>query len=317
MAGAEEAEKACTASASPETSAELAAAFKCMEQWLGGYSINTEHIAQSPSSTVYRLYSSRYKSDVAVKIVDTTALPAHYESTFLKREIEICRTLSHPFICHTYGVFFPLDSQVAFVFQYYHGGTMLDMILKNNKVSEDQSAVIFRQLIEAIRYLHDKDIVHRDVKLENVLFDNFGNVKLADFGFARRMGSKLDRSKSFCGTKPYSCPDVVKHKEYDPFSNDWYSLGVVLYTLISGRWPYNLQELEDASKSPTNWPKIWYPQDMFSSEAVELLQHLLQEIAYMRADYHICLNSKFMVKYGQGPTQHPIVRGPYNALTFK
>ncbi|CAD5225303.1 unnamed protein product [Bursaphelenchus okinawaensis] len=293
--------------------AKVVRAFHSMEQWLGGSTVKTEHIAQGPSSTVYKLYSGRFNSDVAMKLVNTTALPPNYESTFLQREIEICQSIRHPFICHTFGVYQPHKTLVAFVFEYYHGGTMLDMILKKNKIPENQSAVIFRQLIEALRYLHEMNIVHRDVKLENILFDNFGNVKLADFGFARRMHSKLQRSKSFCGTKPYSCPDVVMRKEYDPYANDWYSLGVVLYTSISGRWPYNLQDIDEVTKGGS-WPHIWYPPELFSPEAAELLHCLLNRIAYMRPDYHVCLTSPFMKKYGQGIASHPIVRGPYNAL---
>lgn len=67
----------------------------------------------------------------------------------------------------------------------------------------------------------------------------------------------------------------------------------------------------------TTWPNIRYPADMFSPEATDLLQRLLYENAYMRADYYVCLKSRFMVKNNQGYEFSPIVRGPYNALIFK
>lgn len=99
--------------------------------------------------------------------------------------------------------------------------------------------------------MHERGLVHRDVKLDNILLDHKGDVKLADFGLSRHM-PRRDRSQSFCGSRyefvvkilyspifrPYSAPEIVKELPYDPYIIDWYAAGVVLYTMITGEWPH-------------------------------------------------------------------------------
>lgn len=111
---------------------------------------------------------------------------------------------------------------------------------------------MFRQLCEALQYLHERGVVHRDIKLENILLDHNGDLKLADFGFARFI-HRLARSESFCGTRwgsflsfldgmilfrPYSAPELIKREPYSPYAVDWYAAGVVLYTMLVGKWPH-------------------------------------------------------------------------------
>ncbi|KJH52920.1 hypothetical protein DICVIV_00789 [Dictyocaulus viviparus] len=99
----------------------------------------------------------------------------------------------------------------------------------NSTLEAPQGVRMFRQLMEAVHYLHERNIVHRDIKLENILLDGNGDAKLADFGFAR--------SRSFCGTRPYSAPQITVYKPYDSYAADWYALGIVLYTMLVGKWP--------------------------------------------------------------------------------
>ncbi|KAI6227361.1 Protein kinase domain-containing protein [Aphelenchoides fujianensis] len=134
----------------------------------------------------------------------------------------------------------------------------------------------------------------------------FLDVALASPGYAEaEKASRLGRSKSFCGTRPYTSPEIAWQREYDPFSNDWYSAGVVLYTLLSGKWPFHA----DHVPAQPPWPRVAFPPAVFSRAAVELLRRLLQENAYLRADYELVLR-----RHGQGAGSPPLLRGPHNSL---
>ncbi|KHJ98907.1 hypothetical protein OESDEN_01116 [Oesophagostomum dentatum] len=145
---------------------------------------------------------------------------------------------------------------------------------------------MFRQLMEAVHYLHERNIVHRDIKLENILIDSNGDAKLADFGFARFI-ARRERSRSFCGTRPYSSPQITLYKPYDSYAADWYALGVVLYTMLVGKWPKdNIPNMPRAT--------ISFPDSIPSPACRRLIASLLEPDEDIRAGYHDCVNSEWM-----------------------
>uniref|UniRef100_H2Q159 non-specific serine/threonine protein kinase n=1 Tax=Pan troglodytes TaxID=9598 RepID=H2Q159_PANTR len=158
--------------------------------------------------------------EVAVKIIDKTQLnPTSLQKLF--REVRIMKILNHPNI-----------------------GEVFDYLVAHGRMKEKEARAKFRQIVSAVQYCHQKYIVHRDLKAENLLLDGDMNIKIADFGFSNEftVGNKLD---TFCGSPPYAAPELFQGKKYDGPEVDVWSLGVILYTLVSGSLPFDGQNLKE------------------------------------------------------------------------
>ncbi|KAM3727262.1 Testis-specific serine/threonine-protein kinase [Dirofilaria immitis] len=249
-------------------------------------------IARTSHSTVYCVKSGLYKRLVAVKMIDVNSLPKSAIEKFLPRELLFTQIVRHPYIGRALSVRTSYPTKIAIISEYYSGGTLLNLILRQKRIREFPHACrLFRQLTEAIHYLHDRGVVHRDIKAENVLLDSNGNVKLIDFGFARYINQK-ERSTSFCGTKPYSAPEIVQHQPYDGYASDWYAMGVLLYTMLTGKWPY------DAYEKNKNLSKcIFFSAGIPSDAARDLILRLMNEDYRFRGGYNTILNSEWMKNF--------------------
>lgn len=107
--------------------------------------------------------------------------------------------------------------------------------MPGKRFSEKEAAKIFVQLVKAVEYLHGQGISHRDLKLSNVLIDSHGHVNLIDYGFAENTQKKL---KEFCGTLSYMAPELIKRISYLGTEVDSWALGVILYRIASGMFPF-------------------------------------------------------------------------------
>lgn len=183
--------------------------------------------------------------EVAIKIIDKTQLnPTSLQKLF--REVRIMKGLNHPNIVKLFEVI-ETEKTLYLVMEYASAGEVFDYLVSHGRMKEKEARAKFRQIVSAVHYCHQKNIVHRDLKAENLLLDADANIKIADFGFSNefRLGSKLD---TFCGSPPYAAPELFQGKKYDGPEVDIWSLGVILYTLVSGSLPFdghNLKELRE------------------------------------------------------------------------
>ncbi|XP_043936399.1 MAP/microtubule affinity-regulating kinase 4 [Protopterus annectens] len=180
--------------------------------------------------------------EVAIKIIDKTQLnPTSLQKLF--REVRIMKGLNHPNIVKLFEVI-ETEKTLYLVMEYASGGEVFDYLVSHGRMKEKEARSKFRQIVSAVHYCHQKNIVHRDLKAENLLLDADSNIKIADFGFSNEftLGSKLD---TFCGSPPYAAPELFQGKKYDGPEVDIWSLGVILYTLVSGSLPFDGQNLKE------------------------------------------------------------------------
>uniref|UniRef100_A0A8C5DQM1 non-specific serine/threonine protein kinase n=1 Tax=Gouania willdenowi TaxID=441366 RepID=A0A8C5DQM1_GOUWI len=175
------------------------------------------------------------KTEVAIKIIDKTQLDAvNLEKVY--REVQIMKMLDHPHIIKLYQVM-ETKNMLYLVTEYAKNGEIFDYLAKHGRLSELEARRKFWQILSAVEYCHNRNIVHRDLKAENLLLDGHMNIKIADFGFGNffQPGEPL---ATWCGSPPYAAPEVFEGQPYEGPQLDIWSMGVVLYVLVCGALPF-------------------------------------------------------------------------------
>ncbi|NXX76758.1 TSSK6 kinase, partial [Urocolius indicus] len=210
------------------------------ERLLGklGYCLG-QTLGEGSYSKVKAATSTKYKGPLAIKVLDRRQMSARVAYKFLPRELSIVRKIRHPNIVHVLEVIEVCNGKVYIVMEAADTDLLRLVQEKGRLPCVPQARDIFVQIARAVQYLHDRDLVHRDLKCENVLLTADGRqAKLSDFGFGRETHGKLDLSRTFCGTAAYSAPEVLMSVPYDAKKADMWSLGVTLYTMVTGTLPF-------------------------------------------------------------------------------
>ncbi|XP_048622613.1 CBL-interacting serine/threonine-protein kinase 17-like [Brassica napus] len=176
----------------------------------------------------------------AVKIIDKSRTSRINVPFQIKREIRTLKVLKHPNIVRLHEVL-ASKTKIYMVLECVTGGDLFDRIVSKGKLSETEGRKMFQQLIDGISYCHNKSIFHRDLKLENVLLDANGHIKITDFGLSAvsqhfREDGLLHTT---CGSPNYVTPEVLANKGYDGAASDIWSCGVILYVILTGCLPFD------------------------------------------------------------------------------
>ncbi|MEE6519898.1 hypothetical protein FKM82_017663 [Ascaphus truei] len=241
-------------------------------------------------STVREAFSQKLSMTVAIKIIDKSKCSPDYVSKFLPRELSILTQCYHPNITEVFEIMESSDGKVFLVIKKAQWD-LFDKIDSKDQLSENENLPIFKQIVEALKCCHGQGVAHRDLKCENILMTSDNIPKLSDFGFAVSLnGDTL--SATFCGSPAYVAPEILQGKSYDAMKADIWSLGVMLYLMVTGYMPFDdtdLTKLLQFQNQPLEFP---------SSPA---LSDSCRDI----------ISSMLSINHNERPTVHQILEHPW------
>ncbi|XP_053646711.1 serine/threonine-protein kinase N2 isoform X16 [Cherax quadricarinatus] len=189
-----------------------------------------------------------------------------------KRIFEVANSVRHPFLVNLFACY-QTESHVCFVMEYAAGGDLMMHI--HADVFDEPRAVFYAAcVVLGLQYLHDNKIIYRDLKLDNLLLDTEGYVKIADFGLCKEGMGYGDRTGTFCGTPEFLAPEVLTETSYTR-AVDWWGLGVLIFEMLVGESPFPGDDEEEVFDSIVN-DEVRYPR-FLSIEAVAIMRKLLRK----------------------------------------
>lgn len=243
---------------------------------------------------------------VAIKMLSKSQILRTKQVMHIKAEKEILSVVNYPFLVNMLG-FFQDEECLYFVLEYVVGGEFFTHLRTVGRFPEETAKFFAAEILLSLEYLHDQNVIYRDLKPENLLLDNEGHVKITDFGFAK----KIDyRTFTLCGTPDYLAPEIILNKGHGK-PVDWWALGVLIYEMLAGYPPFST---DDANPMETYkhilHGKPDYPSPPFSRKARDLISKLLQIDLTKR--YGNLINGVADIK------NHPWFQGiDFNALAMK
>ena len=249
-------------------------------------------ISEGSYGSIYLVLHNQSNQQYAVKQINKNIKLKNTEHAIKEnifKEKKILKNISHPFIIKLHFTFQDEDS-LYLVMDYMNGGDLSTVIHNEKFLNEDTVKFYLAEVYLAIKYLHSKNIIHRDIKSENILLDSNGHIKLIDFGLDKKGIDHCNLTSSFIGTAECIPPEVLLHQSYG-FNFDWWSFGILMYEMIYGFPPFrdfyqggifhlilNTEPLYyKLHPGSTNRKKI-----KVSNEAIDLMKALLNKNPEMR-----------------------------------
>ncbi|XP_045493706.1 uncharacterized protein LOC123692895 isoform X1 [Colias croceus] len=207
------------------------------------------------------------------------------ECTLIERKVLALGT-NHPYLCHLFATF-QTDSHLFFVMEYLNGGDLMFHIQQSGRFAEPRARFYAAEIVSGLKFLHKRGIVYRDLKLDNILLDFDGHVRIADFGMCK-LQIYLDKTAdTFCGTPDYMAPEIIKGLKYNQ-TVDWWSFGVLLYEMLIGQSPFSGCDEDELFWSICNEMPS-YPR-FLSTESLSILTRLLDKDARTRLGGVECMH---------------------------
>ncbi|XP_028902231.2 serine/threonine-protein kinase N isoform X5 [Zeugodacus cucurbitae] len=216
--------------------------------------------------------SNQYYAIKALKKGDIIARDEVESLLSEKRIFEVANAMRHPFLVNLYACF-QTEQHVCFVMEYAAGGDLM-MHIHTDVFSEPRAVFYAACVVLGLQYLHENKIIYRDLKLDNLLLDTDGYVKIADFGLCKEGMGFGDRTGTFCGTPEFLAPEVLTETSYTR-AVDWWGLGVLIFEMLVGESPFPGDDEEEVFDSIVN-DEVRYPR-FLSLEAIAIMRRLLRK----------------------------------------
>ncbi|PIB00701.1 Protein kinase kin1 [Cercospora beticola] len=224
----------------------------------------------------------------------------HSKEVRTAREAAIVTLVDHPYICGMRDVVHT-NYHWYMLFEYVNGGQMLDYIISHGRLKEKQARKFGRQIASALDYCHRNSIVHRDLKIENILISKTGDIKIIDFGLSNLFSPK-STLKTFCGSLYFAAPELLQAKQYTGPEVDVWSFGIVLYVLVCGKVPFDDQSMPQLhAKIKKGF--VEYP-PWLSNECRGLIARMLTTNPLERASLQEIMTHPWMTKGFNGPPEN-------------
>ena len=211
---------------------------------------------------------------VALKSINKQFLNEESQKKKIMQEFNILRRTRHKNIVCLYESF-ETSSHIVFVTEVCGAGDLLTYVRRRRKLKEDVAKHVFRQICEGLFYCHSKNILHRDIKLDNILLTSEGYVKICDFGVSK-MVKPDEMMTEQCGTPAYIAPEVFENKGYTGYLSDVWSAGVVLYAMLFGTVPFKASNMSELQKQITKGSPPFKEQEV-SAEALDLVKGIMEK----------------------------------------
>jgi len=253
---------------------------------------------------VYAVKCQSNKKIMACKAVLRASLVKVAQIQKLKYEIKIHRELKHPNIVR-YFINFQDKDRIYILMEYCKNQTLMELVNRRKRLSEPETQYYMLQILQGVRYLHDTNVIHRDLKLGNILLDANMHCKIADFGLATKLQTPEQRKTTICGTPNYIAPEVLDGKKGGhSFEADIWSMGVIMYTLLLGIPPFQTGRVNSTYKK-IKASSYEYPLHInITSYAKSLIDNMLQKYAKSRPTIIDITQNEFFT-YIKPPTSLP------------
>lgn len=222
-------------------------------------------------SIVYKVKNRVTNDFYALKIVNKHKATSSRVSKRIENEIALQSSLNHPNIVKLIKSFEDHEN-FYLLLELCPGGELFSHLKSSGKFSEEETKKLASDIVEGLKYLHSKNILHRDLKLGNILLTADKSAKIADFGLAAQLSDLSEERSTLCGTPNYISPEIIARKPYGLASDLW-SLGCIIFACLTGHPPFDSPSIQDTLLKLRDM-NLHLPQDL-SSEAVELLRDLL------------------------------------------